>query len=108
MATLTDPRNPIKTRKATRPASGFCRWLSKPNAHHEGGRTVTCAFHPFGRVFAAGNEAMFAYTKRSAKRKSSPRNQTASSSGICSSTSVQTTPSYLPVGGAENSGTPGS
>src|SRR5215472_6763647 len=35
MATVTDPRNPIKT--ATRPASGLCRWLSKPNAHHEGG-----------------------------------------------------------------------
>ena len=37
MATVTDPRNPIKTRRATRPATGLCRWLSKPNAHHEGG-----------------------------------------------------------------------
>jgi hypothetical protein len=37
MATVTDPRNPIKTRQATRPAAGLCRWLSKPNAHHEGG-----------------------------------------------------------------------
>ena len=37
MATVTDPRNPIKTRPATRPASGLCRWLTKPNAHHEGG-----------------------------------------------------------------------
>ena len=37
MATVTDPRNPIKTRKATRPAAGLCRWINKPNAHHEGG-----------------------------------------------------------------------
>jgi hypothetical protein len=37
MATVTDPRNPIKTRKATRPATGACRWINKPNAHHEGG-----------------------------------------------------------------------
>src|SRR5262245_46940351 len=37
MATVTDPRNPIKTRKATRPATGVCRWLTKPNARHEGG-----------------------------------------------------------------------
>jgi hypothetical protein len=37
MATVTDPRNPIKVRKATRPATGLCRWLSKPNAQHEGG-----------------------------------------------------------------------
>jgi hypothetical protein len=37
MATVIDPRNPIKTRKATRPATGLCRWLSKPNAKHEGG-----------------------------------------------------------------------
>ena len=37
MATLTDPRNPIKTRKATRPARGMCRWIARPNAHHEGG-----------------------------------------------------------------------
>ena len=37
MATVSDPRNPIKPRPATRPASGLCRWLSKPNAHHEGG-----------------------------------------------------------------------
>jgi hypothetical protein len=37
MATLSDPRNPIKTRKATRPAAGVCRWLTKPNAKHEGG-----------------------------------------------------------------------
>jgi hypothetical protein len=37
MATVSDPRNPIKTRKATRSAAGFCRWLTRPNAHHEGG-----------------------------------------------------------------------
>jgi hypothetical protein len=37
MATVTDPRNPIKTRQATRPVSGSCRWLTTPNAHHEGG-----------------------------------------------------------------------
>jgi hypothetical protein len=37
MATVTDPRNPIKTRKATRPVSGTCRWLTRPNANHEGG-----------------------------------------------------------------------
>jgi hypothetical protein len=37
MATVTDPRNPIKSRKATRPATGTCRWLTKPNANHEGG-----------------------------------------------------------------------
>jgi hypothetical protein len=37
MANVTDPRNPIKNRKATRPVSGKCRWLSKPNAKHEGG-----------------------------------------------------------------------
>ena len=37
MATVTDPRNPIKVRKATRPASGLCRWLTRPNGHHEGG-----------------------------------------------------------------------
>jgi hypothetical protein len=37
MATLSDPRNPIKTRKATRPVSGCCRWLTKPNHLHEGG-----------------------------------------------------------------------
>jgi hypothetical protein len=37
MATVRDPRNPIKTRRATRRASGFCRWINKPNAHHEGG-----------------------------------------------------------------------
>jgi hypothetical protein len=36
MATVSDPRNPIKAPLATRPASGVCRWLSKPNAHHEG------------------------------------------------------------------------
>src|SRR5690349_11118793 len=37
MATVLDPRNPIKTRKATRPAAGLCRWLTRPNARHEGG-----------------------------------------------------------------------
>jgi hypothetical protein len=37
MATVTDPRNPIKARKATRPATGVCRWLVKPNAQHAGG-----------------------------------------------------------------------
>jgi hypothetical protein len=40
MATLpngTDPRNPIKAKKATRPAAGTCRWLAEPNANHEGG-----------------------------------------------------------------------
>ncbi len=37
MATVTDPRNPIKTRPATRPATGMCRWLVKPNAYYEGG-----------------------------------------------------------------------
>jgi hypothetical protein len=37
MATVSDPRNPIKTRNATRPATGLCRWLSKPNAEHAGG-----------------------------------------------------------------------
>jgi hypothetical protein len=37
MATVADPRNHNKTRPATRPAAGVCRWLSKPNAHHEGG-----------------------------------------------------------------------
>jgi hypothetical protein len=37
MATVLDPRNPIKTRTATRPASGLCRWLQKPNAEHAGG-----------------------------------------------------------------------
>jgi hypothetical protein len=37
MATVIDPRNPIKTRKATRPVSGVCRWLNKPNPQHEGG-----------------------------------------------------------------------
>ena len=37
MATVTDPRNPIKARKAARPAAGVCRWLTKPNARHEGG-----------------------------------------------------------------------
>jgi hypothetical protein len=37
MATVTDPRNPIKTRKATKPATGLCRWLNKPNPQHEGG-----------------------------------------------------------------------
>jgi hypothetical protein len=37
MATVTDPRNPNKTRKATRPAAGTCRWLTEPNAQHEGG-----------------------------------------------------------------------
>jgi hypothetical protein len=37
MATVTDPRNPIKTRKATHPAVGLCRWLQKPNAERAGG-----------------------------------------------------------------------
>src|SRR5262249_28644207 len=37
MATVTDPRNPIKTRKATRPVSGFCRCLTRPDAQHAGG-----------------------------------------------------------------------
>ena len=37
MATVTDPRNPNKIRKATRPATGLCRWLARPNGRHEGG-----------------------------------------------------------------------
>jgi hypothetical protein len=37
MATVSDPRNPHKTRNANRPAAGLCRWLSKPNAEHAGG-----------------------------------------------------------------------
>jgi hypothetical protein len=37
MATVTDPRNPIKTRKATKPATGTARWLTKPNADQAGG-----------------------------------------------------------------------
>ena len=37
MATVTDPRNPLKTRPATRPAAGLCRWLAKPSAEHAGG-----------------------------------------------------------------------
>jgi hypothetical protein len=37
MATVIDPRNPIKTRKATKPATGMARWLTKPNADHAGG-----------------------------------------------------------------------
>jgi len=37
MATVSDPRNPIKARPETRPAAGVCRWLTRPNARHEGG-----------------------------------------------------------------------
>lgn len=37
MATVLDPRNPLKSRPATRPARGLCRWVRRPNAHHEGG-----------------------------------------------------------------------
>jgi hypothetical protein len=37
MATVSDPRNPIKARPATRPATGLCRWISKPNPDHSGG-----------------------------------------------------------------------
>jgi hypothetical protein len=37
MATVIDPRNPIKTRKATKPATGTARWLTKPNADQAGG-----------------------------------------------------------------------
>src|ERR1700741_4347010 len=37
MATVSDPRNPHKTRNADRPAAGLCRWLARPNARHEGG-----------------------------------------------------------------------
>jgi hypothetical protein len=37
MATVSDPRNLIKARPATRPATGTCRWLSKPNPDHSGG-----------------------------------------------------------------------
>ncbi|HJT79460.1 MAG TPA: hypothetical protein VJ739_19850 [Gemmataceae bacterium] len=37
MATVLDPRNPIKARKATRPAHGVCRWITKPNAERAGG-----------------------------------------------------------------------
>jgi hypothetical protein len=37
MAKLSDPRNPNKTRNANRPAAGLCRWLTRPNAHREGG-----------------------------------------------------------------------
>jgi hypothetical protein len=40
MATVPDPRNPSKTRPATRPAAGTCRWLTRPNARHEGGVLV--------------------------------------------------------------------
>jgi hypothetical protein len=31
MATMTRSRKPVK------PVHGSCRWLTKPNAHHEGG-----------------------------------------------------------------------
>jgi hypothetical protein len=37
MATVSDPRNPHKTRNANRPAAGLCRWLTRPNAEHAGG-----------------------------------------------------------------------
>jgi hypothetical protein len=37
MSTVTDPRNPHKPRKATSPAAGSCRWVTGPNARHEGG-----------------------------------------------------------------------
>jgi hypothetical protein len=37
MASLLDPRNPLKIRRATRPAAGTARWLTRPNAEHAGG-----------------------------------------------------------------------
>ncbi len=37
MATVSDPRNPSKTGNATRPASGVCRWLTRPYAQHAAG-----------------------------------------------------------------------
>jgi hypothetical protein len=37
VATLTDPRNPIKTRQATQPATGTCRWLTRPSRPGEYG-----------------------------------------------------------------------
>jgi hypothetical protein len=37
MSTVSDPRNPNKTRNANRPAAGLCRWLARPSAQHEGG-----------------------------------------------------------------------
>jgi hypothetical protein len=37
MATVSDPRNPIKSRKATRPATGTARWLVRPSAEGAGG-----------------------------------------------------------------------
>jgi hypothetical protein len=37
MATVSDPRNPIKTVRATRPAAGTARWLARPDAEGAGG-----------------------------------------------------------------------
>jgi hypothetical protein len=37
MASVRDPRNPLKARRTTRRASGVCRWLTRPNAEHAGG-----------------------------------------------------------------------
>src|SRR5690349_21484371 len=37
MATVSDPRNPVQSRKATRPATGVCRWITKPASPREGG-----------------------------------------------------------------------
>jgi hypothetical protein len=37
MVTVSDPRNPIKAARATRPAAGLCRWLTRPNAERAGG-----------------------------------------------------------------------
>ena len=37
MASVRDPRNPIKTRRATTPATGTARWVTRPNAEHVGG-----------------------------------------------------------------------
>jgi hypothetical protein len=37
MASVRDPRNPLKPRPATRPAHGTARWLTRPNGRREGG-----------------------------------------------------------------------
>jgi hypothetical protein len=37
MASVRDPRNPLKPRRTTRRATGVCRWISKPDAEHAGG-----------------------------------------------------------------------
>jgi hypothetical protein len=37
MATVTDPRNPVQSRRAARPATGTARWVTRPGAGHLGG-----------------------------------------------------------------------